>query len=178
MLEPFAPFVAPTYRVKFATERWEFDGARALRRAVFCAEQKVFEADDADAIDAFALPIVAVDMVIGDPHEVVGAVRIHEAEPRVWWGSRLAVAQGFRRVGALGPGLIRVAVGSAKGLGCRRFYAHVQAQNRSLFERLHWKALEPIELRGWPHWLMQADLENYPVIETPDLGISVRRLAA
>ncbi|CAN7179201.1 GNAT family N-acetyltransferase [Phenylobacterium sp. LjRoot225] len=178
MLEPFRPFVAPTYRVKFATEHWEFDGARDLRRAVFCDEQGVFEVDDADAIDAYALPIVAVDLVAGDPHQVVGAVRIHQSEPSVWWGSRLAVAQGFRRVGALGAGLIKVAVGSAKGLGCQRFYAHVQAQNRPLFERLHWRVLDPVELCGRPHWLMQADLEHYAVIEAPDLGISVRRLAA
>jgi putative N-acetyltransferase (TIGR04045 family) len=178
VLEPFAPFAASTYRVKFATERWEIDGARALRRAVFCDEQKVFEADDTDAIDADALPIVAVDMIAGDPHQVVGVVRIHQDEPAVWWGSRLAVAHDFRRVGALGASLIKVAVGSAKGLGCQRFYAHVQAQNRTLFERLHWRALEPVALCGRPHWLMQADLGRYAVIEAPDLGIDVRRLAA
>jgi putative N-acetyltransferase (TIGR04045 family) len=109
---------------------------------------------------------------------VVGAVRIHEAEPGVWWGSRLAVAPAFRRVGGLGAGLIRVAVGSARDMGCRRFYAHVQVQNQGLFERLHWRTLEPVELLGRPHWLMQADLEAYAAIAAPDQGITVRKQAA
>jgi putative N-acetyltransferase (TIGR04045 family) len=178
MLEPFPPFVPSSYRVKFADEAWEIAGARALRRAVFCAEQKIFEGDDTDAIDAYALPIVAVDMVAGEPHQVVGAVRIHEEEPGLWWGSRLAVAPRFRRIGALGSGLIKVAVGSARALGCRRFLAHVQAQNRPLFEHLHWRALESVELFGRPHWLMQAELAAYPAVAEPHQGIGLRRQAA
>lgn len=178
LLEPFRAYVAPCYRVKFATEAWEFQDSRALRRAVFCEEQGVFAEDDADPVDAYALPIVAVDLVIDQPNAVVGAVRIHEEGPAVWWGSRLAVAQRYRRVGALGAGLIRVAVGSAKAMGCRQFFAHVQAQNRPLFERLHWEVLEPLELRGRPHWLMQADLDQYAPIPSPELGVPLRARAA
>ncbi len=178
MLEPFRPYLSPSYRVKFAAEPWEFDGARALRRRVFCQEQGIFDADDADAVDHYATPIVAVNLVAGEPDQVVGAVRIHEERPGVWWGSRLAVDPGFRRVGALGAGLIRVAVGSARGLGCREFFAHVQAQNRPLFERLSWAPLNELELRGRPHWLMQADLNAYPVIAAPAVGLAVRARAA
>ena len=178
MLEPFRPYLSPSYRVKFATEAWEFDGARALRRQVFCQEQGLFKIDDTDADDHHATPIVAVNLIAGEPDEVVGSVRIHEEAPGTWWGSRLAVDQGFRRVGGLGAGLIRVAVGSARFLGCREFYAHVQAQNRSLFERLHWAPLEEIELRGRAHWLMQADLDAYPAIAAPTLGLPVRARAA
>ena len=178
MLEPFRPYLSPSYRVKFATDAWEFDGARALRRQVFCREQGLFEIDDTDAVDHYATPIVAVNLIAGEPDEVVGSVRIHEEASRIWWGSRLAVAQSFRRVGALGSGLIRVAVGSARGMGCREFYAHVQAQNRLLFERLHWAPLQEITLRGHPHWLMQADLDAYPIIAAPTLGMAVRARAA
>lgn len=178
MLEPFRPYLASTYQVKFATQAWELAGARELRRDVFCREQGVFDADDSDPVDDYALPIVAVGLIAGEPDDVVGAVRIHDEGSATWWGSRLAVAERFRRVGALGSGLIRVAVGSAKGMGCQRFYAHVQAQNQALFQRLHWRTLEALELRGRPHWLMQADLDFYPVVAAPERGLALRRQAA
>jgi putative N-acetyltransferase (TIGR04045 family) len=178
MLEPFRPYLASSYRVKFATEAWELAGSRALRRAVFCEEQGLFEVDDTDWIDARATPIVAVSLVAGEPDDVVGAVRIHEETPGVWWGSRLAVVRAYRRVGALGAGLIRLAVGSARAMGAREFHAHVQAQNRPLFERLNWTAIEPLELRGHPHWLMRAQLEAYAPIAAPALGLPLRAKAA
>ncbi len=36
MFEPFKPFLASAYQIKFATEAWEKRGAAALRRQVFC----------------------------------------------------------------------------------------------------------------------------------------------
>ena len=36
MFEPFKPFLASAYQIKFATEAWEKQGAAALRRQVFC----------------------------------------------------------------------------------------------------------------------------------------------
>jgi putative N-acetyltransferase (TIGR04045 family) len=178
VLEAFPPYLPPAYRVKFADEAWEFEGARALRRQVFCEEQGLFPTDDTDQLDSYAVPIVAVSLIAGQPDEVVGAVRIHEEAPGVWWGSRLAVAQNFRRVAALGSGLIQVAVGSARAMGCREFHAHVQAQNRALFERLNWAAVHAIELHGHPHWRMRADLDAYPPIPAPTLGLPVRAKAA
>lgn len=178
MLEPFRPWLSPAYRIKFATEAWEFEAARALRRQVFCGEQGLFDGDDADGVDAYATPIVAVSTTAAEPDEVAGVVRIHEEAPRVWWGSRLAVAPRFRRVGSLGSGLIRLAVGSARALGAQEFYAHVQSQNRPLFERLDWTPLREIDLVGRPHWLMQANLEAYAPILAPGLGFSVRARAA
>ena len=110
---------------------------------------------------------------------MVGTVRIHEAEPGVWWGSRLAVAADYRRIGALGSALIRLAVCSAHARGCRRFYAHVQSQNALLFRRLHWRTLEETELRGRPHHFMQADLAYYPPIADPEIGfLSLPKRAA
>ena len=99
---------------------------------VFCDEQRIFAGDDRDDIDDYATTIVALSIVrASPPTSVVGTVRIHEAEPGIWWGSRLAVAPGYRRIGAIGTSLIRLAVCSAHALGCRRFLAHVQSAERT-----------------------------------------------
>jgi putative N-acetyltransferase (TIGR04045 family) len=134
MFDPFPVFLPSQYRVKFATEPWERHDAAALRRRVFCDEQGIFAGDDADAIDRIAIPIVVISSFGIAPHEVVGTVRIHEAEPGIWWGSRLAVAAQYRRIGALGSSLIRLAVSSAHARGCKRFFAHVQSQNADSFD--------------------------------------------
>jgi putative N-acetyltransferase (TIGR04045 family) len=170
IFDPFPVFLPAEYRVKFATEAWERREAAALRRQVFCAEQGIFCRDDRDDIDAVAITLVAISSLGVAPHDVVGTVRIHEAEPGVWWGSRLAVAADYRRIGALGSSLIRLAVCSAHARGCRRFYAHVQSQNALLFRRLHWRTIEETELRGRPHHFMQADLAHYPPIADPEVG--------
>ncbi len=115
--------------MKFAASRWERDEARALRRAVFCDEQRLFVGDDRDEADDYAIPIVALSMLGVAADRVVGTVRIHEEAPGLWWGSRLAVERNFRRVGAIGATLIRLAVSSAHAMGCKTFLAHVQAQN-------------------------------------------------
>ncbi len=101
--------------------------------------------------------------------EVVGTVRIHETEPGIWYGSRLAVDRRYRRVGALGAALIRLAVSSANAIGCTRFYGNIQAPNELMFRRLAWERVSAIELHGQPHVLMQADLAAYPPLaNAPD----------
>lgn len=161
-IEPGKPFLPAEYLVKWATEDWEREALWRLRRAVFCEEQGVFEGDDRDAIDLQATPIVALAYMGGFPCEVAGTVRIHEAEPGVWWGSRLAVAGAYRRQGHLGAALIRLAVTTAHAQGCHTFLAQVQSRNVPLFRRLHWASLEEIQLHGRPHHLMRADLAWYP----------------
>jgi len=179
IFEPFPDFLPAEYRIKFATEPWERRGAAALRRAVFCDEQKIFTGDDRDAIDDTAIPLVAISSFAVAPQEVVGTVRIHEAEPGVWWGSRLAVDAAYRKISALGTSLIRLAVSSAHGRGCRRFYAHVQAQNAQLFWRLGWITIEEIVAHGRPHHFMQADLNRYPPIVDAETGfVSLPKKAA
>lgn len=179
ILEPFKPFLAPGVRVKFATARWEREGAAALRRQVFCAEQGIFVGDDRDATDETAIPIVALSSLGVADDEVVGCVRIHEADLGLWWGSRLAVSPAYRGMGALGTSLIRLAVGAARARGCRRFLAHVQSGNAALFHALHWHTLRETELHGRPHHLMQADLSAYPAIHDPETGfLSFLRQAA
>lgn len=170
IFDPFPDFLPSEYRVKFATEAWERREAAALRRKVFCDEQKIFSGDDRDGIDAIAITIVAVSSFAIAPQEVVGTVRIHEAEPGIWWGSRLAVAAGYRRISALGTSLIRLAVGSAHARRCTRFYANVQAQNAPMFRHLHWHTMEEIVLHGRPHHVMRADLGKYPPIADAETG--------
>src|SRR5271154_2166654 len=106
IFEPFSPFEASAYQVKFATETWERRAAATLRRQVFCAEQGIFDGDDRDALDEVAIPIVALSMYGVAADAVVGTVRIHEAEPALWWGSRLAGAREYWRGAAPGAALI------------------------------------------------------------------------
>ncbi|MGV7213971.1 MSMEG_0567/Sll0786 family nitrogen starvation N-acetyltransferase [Bradyrhizobium sp. UFLA05-112] len=181
IFEPFKPFIAPEFQVKFVTETWELAAATALRRKVFCEEQHVFSGDDRDPVDDVAIPLVAVSLLGVVEDDVVGTVRIHadEHEADVWWGSRLAVEKNYRRLSAVGAGLIRLAVSSAHARGCRRFLANVQSQNALLFQHMHWHSLGEFELHGRPHHRMEADLDHYPPFRTPETGfLSLARLAA
>lgn len=163
-LDPAASFTRD-FIVRAATTARDIDGAMALRRQVFVAEQGVFVGDDRDAIDAVALPLVVLSGA-----EVVGTVRIHEAQPGVWWGSRLAVEETHRRVGKLGAELIRLAVGTARARGAVSFHAHVQRRNAPLFRRLHWRIEREVALHGLPHLHMLASLEHYAPIHDPATG--------
>ncbi|VFU10618.1 MSMEG_0567/Sll0786 family nitrogen starvation N-acetyltransferase [Methylocella tundrae] len=179
ILEPFAPFVASAFQIKFATRPWEKRGAHALRRAVFCEEQGIFEGDDLDAIDETAIPIVAISLFGVAADAVVGTVRIHERQAGLWVGSRLAVAVNYRRVGMLGGSLIKLAVSSAHARGCVRFLADVQSQNVLLFRRMHWRTVEEVVLHGRPHHRMEADLSFYPPFVDAETGFhSLARKAA
>ena len=162
--DPFNPFAACHFRLKYATDPWEKAGAAALRRQVFCDEQQIFHGDDRDAIDDTAIHLVALSTMAVLTDEVVGTVRIHQPDPGIWYGSRLAVDARYRRVGALGAALIKLAVSSANALGCVRFYANVQAQNELMFRRLDWHRLGEVTLHGMPHVFMQADLAAYPAL--------------
>src|ERR1700744_5255992 len=63
------------------------DGYWALRRAIFCEEQHIFQGTDRDDIDAHAMPIVCETLIAGMEDSVVGVVRIDERRPGVWYGS-------------------------------------------------------------------------------------------
>lgn len=155
-------FYPGEYRIRPLQADWERRACAALRRAVFCDEQRIFERDDGDAADTRALHIAAFGCVLSQPEHVVGTVRILEADGRTWFGSRLAVHGDFRCNHALGHQLIRHAVRLARARGCEQFLAHVQLKNAALFQRLHWHALETLDIYGQPHLLMQADLDFYP----------------
>lgn len=181
IFEPFKPFLAAEFQIKFATDPWEKTAAAALRRRVFCDEQRIFAGDDRDATDEVATALVAVSLLGVAADEVVGTVRIHPDEdaPDTWWGSRLAVQQNYRRLGTVGAGLIRLAVSSAHARGCRRFLANVQSQNALLFQRMHWRSLGEFDWHGRPHHRMEADLGHYPPFVSPEIGfLTLPKLAA
>ncbi|GAA4831488.1 GNAT family N-acetyltransferase [Actinomycetospora corticicola] len=126
---------------------------RALRRAVFVDEQRVFAHDDLDDVDSDPRAIVLVARDADGT--VLGGVRLGPARPGEpdlgWWtGSRLAVeAGGRRRTGVrVGATLIRAAVARAESAGVLRFEADVQAPNARLFERLGWETVAPSRTVG------------------------------
>lgn len=158
------------FTIKWATLDWEVQQALALRRAVFCQEQGLFDDSDQDETDCSAQCIVAIANHGGWPDKVVGTVRIHQYSTGVWWGSRLAVSQEFRHRSGIGAALIRLAVCSAHGLGGTQFFAQVQQQNEQLFQRLHWHSRYGLSVRNHPHVMMEADLSRYPACHTPYTG--------
>ncbi len=181
ILEPFSEYRPRDFIFKIAASPDELDGYHTLRRAVFCEEQQVFEHGDHDRIDDHALPLICATLIAGMVDEVVGAVRIDEREPRLWYGSRLCVHAAYRKLtqlspgvsirnhlpvyrgfGALGAGLIYKAVSTAHAIGCDRFLADVQEQNEKFFQRLHWRTLGDRQLHGRRHIHMEAELGHYP----------------
>lgn len=168
-LDPYR-FQPAGYYIRAASQPFEARGAAALRHRVFVEEQKIFLGDDRDEIDLIATHLVAISTYAGEADQVVGTVRIHEDAPGLWWGSRLAVDRDFRMVRRLGSELIRLAVSTANARGAETFLAKVQAQNVPLFQRMHWRVLEEMDLHGVPHAKMQVDLSQYPACADPQAG--------
>lgn len=180
IFEPFDRYSEPDFAFRIARTPDALEGYWALRRAIFCEEQKIFRGTDRDEFDGNAIPIVCRTVLAGMEDAVVGVVRIDERKPGLWYGSRLGVAAEYRSMkklspgvatrsglpvyrglGALGAGLIFKAVSMANAMGCREFLATVQQQNARFFQRLHWEPLEEISLYGLPHVRMRADLSHY-----------------
>ena len=151
----------PSYLFKLARNHSEITAYYALRRKIFVEEQALFQHDDVDTLDAIAHSIIAIE-ADAPSLEVLGVVRIYEAEPCLWYGGRLGTHPDRRKGWQIGKGLIHKAVTTANAWGCDRFLATVQIQNVRFFKRLHWDSLEEIEIRGITHHLMQADLDYYP----------------
>jgi len=158
--EPIRPFLSSLITFGVAREPWERSGYWELRRRIFCDEQRLFcdPTEEQDGHDARAVPIVAVAHCGGTPDRVVGMVRIFEAGDRTWYGGRLGVDRRYRARPAVGGGLIREAVCQALRRGCERFLATVQEPNVRYFTRFDFVPLQPIELHGRAHMLMQAEL--------------------
>ncbi|TQV86284.1 GNAT family N-acetyltransferase [Exilibacterium tricleocarpae] len=161
------------YTIKWATLEWEREQAFALRKRVFCNEQRLFKDDDRDEIDHCAQVLVAIANNGGWHEKIVGTVRIHENANNVWWGSRLAVDRQFRGEASLGSGLITLAVSSAHAQGCSCFLAQVQKKNEKLFQRLKWSSQYEMLVHGQPHVMMQAELESYAPFYKPRTGFVV-----
>jgi putative N-acetyltransferase (TIGR04045 family) len=155
-------FVSPNVTAQLATERWQLQAYYELRRAIFAEEQGLFATSDVDEHDAGATPIVALGHLAGMPDEVIGSVRIYPTEAGTWFGGRLGVRPHYRSRGVVGTALICAAVSTAHAWGCTRFLATIQLKNVRYFEQHHFSPVEPVQVCGEPHHLMQADLGRYP----------------
>ena len=181
IIEKPLPYKCKFITFDFASEPWQQRQYWDLRNRIFCDEQKIFEGSDQDKIDERAIPIVAECSCGGALDEVIGVVRIDEREPGIWYGSRLGVSELYRLIAGfnsdklfdgniplnpftlgIGAALIFKAVSTARALGCKEFYAHIQVQNVKLFQRLHWHVLDTVTIHGMEHAFMQADLSFYP----------------
>ena len=173
-------YLCPEFIIRQAYRPWEVAGSNQLRHDTFVNEQGIFDGNDRDEIDRDMITIVAVSTLASEEDEVVGTVRIHQPEQGVWWGSRLSVAPKYRRVGKIGPELIRFAVGTAIKHGCNLFLAHVQLRNVPLFKKLNWKQLESLKIHGKTHVKMEANLSAFGSVSDPKRGgitLSKRRAA-
>jgi putative N-acetyltransferase (TIGR04045 family) len=140
----------------------------AIRRAVFCAEQGMFDGvDDHDARDDDPATLHAVGVEDG---VVGGTVRLYPLSDdddddggragRVWQGDRLAVLPGFRH-GSLGGLLVRFAVRTAGARGGSRMVAMIQLPNVRFFLALGWSLDgEPVDFHGRPHQPMAIALSR------------------
>jgi len=157
-----SPYLSSTIAAHIASEPWQVEAYFRLRRDVFVAEQRLFDGSDVDPQDASATAIVAVNQIAGMADEVIGTVRIYPTDSRTWFGGRLGVSARYRSRRSVGTSLICAAVSTAHAWGCERFLATIQLNNVGYFEQHHFATLEPVEVCGQPHHLMQADLRHFP----------------
>lgn len=153
----------------YLVEEADRDGAAAycaLRHDVFVGEQQLFSDNDHDLIDDDPRTVV---LIARDPLDgtVLGGVRLAPVGmPDIgWWtGSRLVVRPSARRLGGVGPALVRAACARAEQFGALRFEATVQAQNETMFTRLGWHCVTASVVAGRPHVVMR-----WPIGRVQDL---------
>ncbi|WP_448627740.1 MSMEG_0567/Sll0786 family nitrogen starvation N-acetyltransferase [Geodermatophilus sp. URMC 64] len=127
----------------------------AIRRAVFVAEQGLFDGTDADEHDDDPATVHVLGFVRGEP---AGTVRLYPLTGGLWHGDRLAVLPPFRR-DRIGGQLVRLAVALAGERGGTRMQARVQQANVRFFEHLGWvPTAPPADHLGVPHQWMSIPL--------------------
>ena len=117
----------------------ELDVHLAIRRAVFVAEQGLFDGSDADARDGDPATVHVLGFVRG---QAAGTVRLYPLDGTLWHGDRLAVLPPFRR-DRIGGQLVRLAVALAGERGGARMQAQVQLPNVRFFVHLGWAPTAP-----------------------------------
>lgn len=144
-----------SFLIRPARDRCELEAYRRLRAEVFVHEQGLFNGTDHDDVDddprSHALVAVTAE------GKVLGGVRIApRRDPDIgwWFGSRLVVAKPARRLGRIGPALVKAACFLAESLGALRFDATVQLPNEILFRRLGWTRVGTENVQGTPHVVM------------------------
>ncbi|MFJ2441435.1 MSMEG_0567/sll0787 family protein [Streptomyces sp. NPDC087658] len=147
----------PVCRIEQADDAGALSAYRRLRRDAFVHEQGLFEGHDLDDRDSD--PRTSVLVALDRDGAVVGGVRlgpVDDGPDLGWWaGGRLAVAPAARRLGGIGPALVRAACARAEAEGALRFDATVQTRNETLFRRLGWERIREVPVAGAPHVLMR-----------------------
>jgi putative N-acetyltransferase (TIGR04045 family) len=129
----------------------------AIRRAVFVAEQGLFDGTDADGHDDDPATVHVLGFVRGEP---AGTVRLYPLGGTLWHGDRLAVLPPYRR-DRIGGQLVRLAVALAGQRGGTRMRARVQLPNVRFFQHLGWTpTAPPADHLGVPHQWMSIALEH------------------
>jgi putative N-acetyltransferase (TIGR04045 family) len=126
-----------------------------IRRAVFCAEQHLFDRTDRDGRDDDAATVHVLGFVGGEP---AGSVRLYPLTAALWHGDRLAVLPEYRR-SRIGAQLVRLAVALGGERGGERMQARVQLANVPFFVHLGWTpTAPPADHLGMPHQWMAIPL--------------------
>ncbi|GAA1242936.1 GNAT family N-acetyltransferase [Prauserella halophila] len=170
--DPVSVARQPRFRIEPADDAATLGAYRALRRAVFVDEQRLFDSDDTDVHDGDPRTVV---LVARDPGgAVVGGVRLHPATGGTdvgWWdGGRLVVDPQHRRAATrVGAALVRAAQAYAENAGVLRFEAKVQPANEAMFARLGWQRVRDVDVAGRSHVLMR-----YPIGRVAALARSTK----
>jgi putative N-acetyltransferase (TIGR04045 family) len=129
----------------------------AIRRAVFVAEQGLFDGTDVDEHDDDPATVHVLGVVRGQP---AGTVRLYPLDGALWHGDRLAVLPPYRR-DRIGGQLVRRAVALAGERGGARMQARVQLPNVRFFVHLGWTpTAAPADHLGVPHQWMSIPLKQ------------------
>jgi ElaA protein len=140
------------HEIRLIRDSREREAAMALRYEVFCQEQGVSRAQEADGRDGEALHLVALE-----GERVVGTCRllIEGATAKV---GRMAVERPARGRG-LGLRLLRAAEREARAAGARRVALHAQTYAAPLYERGGFIPYgKPFIQAGIEHVAMEKDL--------------------
>jgi putative N-acetyltransferase (TIGR04045 family) len=165
--------VAPAFLIHRAETAAEIAAYHRLRREAFVDEQGMFEGSDLDDVDDDSRTVVLVARDAAG--EVLGGVRLGPAHEGCategrdlgWWnGGRLVVSRSARASGHIGAALVRAACAHAEQSGVLRFDATVQAQNRSLFDRLGWVAFGSASIAGVEHVRMRWPIDRIERLAT------------
>jgi putative N-acetyltransferase (TIGR04045 family) len=128
-----------------------------IRRAVFVAEQGLFQGSDRDRHDDEPAAVHVLGFVGAEP---AGTVRLYPVAGSLWHGDRLAVLPEFRR-SRIGAQLVGLAVALAGERGGTRMRARVQVPNVPFFQYLGWTpTAPPADHLGVPHRWMAIPLER------------------
>jgi len=138
------------FSYKFIDREGELEGAFAVWRQVFVAEQGipenlVYDGNDRDARH----------MVVKDGERVIGAARVRFLEAGQAKLERMAVLPPFRHLG-IGKEMIDFLVGELRGEGIKKLVLHAQHQVVEFYQTCGFKAVgRPFAEAGIKHQKME-----------------------